>query len=366
MLFLSYAQNFEDIMLRRALKGVNQGFYIDVGANHPDIDSVTRAFYDLGWSGINIEPAKEFFPRLASARSRDFNLEIALGEQSGELMFYQVNGTGLSTTNTAIAESYKAEGWDFQSYSIKQRTLAEVCAEHAPSVIHFLKVDVGGEERDVLLGADFKRFRPWVILVAATRPRTQKENFDNWEAILLEANYEFAYFDGLNRFYIATEHFKELHHAFLLPPNFFDNFMRAADTEFVQKIAETRQWAQAEIQTLRIQLANEHAAELKQMGEEQENFKSQVHAKQISDTEEIEKLSQWIRSLQNSASWRITAPIRFAKRIIFWLLRKVLKKERVYFGEAKIEPSILSAGSYLIYKRLKDSIKAFEGEKKCE
>src|SRR5215470_12416094 len=55
MSFISYAQNYEDVMLWRALKHIDQGFYIDVGANDPDIDSVTKAFYERGWRGINVE-----------------------------------------------------------------------------------------------------------------------------------------------------------------------------------------------------------------------------------------------------------------------------------------------------------------------
>ena len=55
MPFLSYAQNMEDVMLHRALREVKQGFYVDVGANSPDLQSVTKAFYQAGWRGINIE-----------------------------------------------------------------------------------------------------------------------------------------------------------------------------------------------------------------------------------------------------------------------------------------------------------------------
>jgi hypothetical protein len=54
--FVSYAQNFEDVMLWRALRSLESGFYIDVGANDPTIDSVTKAFYASRWHGINIEP----------------------------------------------------------------------------------------------------------------------------------------------------------------------------------------------------------------------------------------------------------------------------------------------------------------------
>jgi hypothetical protein len=63
MTFISYAQNQGDVMLYRALGDVKQGFYIDVGAQDPVIDSVTKAFYDGGWHGIDIEPSTEYFQK---------------------------------------------------------------------------------------------------------------------------------------------------------------------------------------------------------------------------------------------------------------------------------------------------------------
>lgn len=57
---ISYAQNFEDVMLMRALASIEKGFYIDVGAAWPDQDSVTKAFYEKGWLGVNIEPNPVF------------------------------------------------------------------------------------------------------------------------------------------------------------------------------------------------------------------------------------------------------------------------------------------------------------------
>ena len=43
--FVSYAQNFEDVMLWRALKHVENGYYVDIGAQDPVFDSVSLAFY---------------------------------------------------------------------------------------------------------------------------------------------------------------------------------------------------------------------------------------------------------------------------------------------------------------------------------
>ena len=60
MTFVSYAQNFEDVLLWRALGHIKNGVYIDVGANSHVEQSVTKVFYDAGWSGINIEPLPSF------------------------------------------------------------------------------------------------------------------------------------------------------------------------------------------------------------------------------------------------------------------------------------------------------------------
>ena len=64
MSFISYAQNFEDIMLWRALGHVSGGFWIDVGAADPDTHSVTRVFSERGWCGVNIEPIRRNGDRL--------------------------------------------------------------------------------------------------------------------------------------------------------------------------------------------------------------------------------------------------------------------------------------------------------------
>lgn len=71
MTFISYAQNFEDVRLWRALKQFEHGFYIDVGANDPSHDSVTKTFYDHGWEGINVEPMQNYYDSLCQQRPRD-------------------------------------------------------------------------------------------------------------------------------------------------------------------------------------------------------------------------------------------------------------------------------------------------------
>ena len=236
MTFVSYAQNFEDVLLWRALRGVENGFYIDVGAGHPDIDSVSRAFYDRGWHGINIEPTVEFSRRLAAARPRDINLQLVLGEHPGRATLFVVDGTGLSTMVPAGVDAIREAGKESHRVEVAMDTLANLCREHAPESIHFLKVDVEGAERAVLAGADFMSFRPWIVVVEATAPMSSVMTHDTWEFMLLEAGYRFVWFDGLNRFYLSSERHDALAHAFQAPVNVFDDFIRASDTEWARRI----------------------------------------------------------------------------------------------------------------------------------
>jgi FkbM family methyltransferase len=255
MSFISYAQNFEDVMLWRALKHIDLGFYIDVGANDPDQDSVTKAFYERGWRGINVEPVPQWFERLERARPRDVNLQLALGAEPGEITLYEIPDTGLSTAEKEFAERHEAEGgYQRRELRVKMDTLSRVCEKFHLAPIHFLKIDVEGAEKAVLQGADFGKIRPWIILLEATLPNSQEESYSDWEPLLLNAGYEYAYFDGLNRYYIAGEH-KNLKAAFKEPPNVFDEFVRSQ-----QLASDLRaQEAEAKIQEVQ-QLANQAEA----------------------------------------------------------------------------------------------------------
>ncbi|WP_265555277.1 FkbM family methyltransferase [Serratia grimesii] len=223
MSFISYAQNLEDVVLWKALKNVENGFYIDVGANDPIIDSVTRSFYNLGWRGINIEPVRGHFNELVADRPQDINLNCALNESAGELEIWECDIRGWATLDKEVAQAHEADGHGGEWHNVTVRTLADVCEEFQPENIHFLKVDVEGVELSVLKGNDWDKYRPWVVVVESTFPNTQIETHSEIEAFLVDKNYLFAYADGLNRFYVSAEH-KECLSSLKYPPNVFDDY----------------------------------------------------------------------------------------------------------------------------------------------
>lgn len=324
MTFISYSQNFEDVMLWRALKHVPQGFWIDVGAAHPDEYSVTRAFSDHGWCGINIEANPPYVARIAGARPRDVTLAVAAGAGSGSVHFFEVVGTGMSTMELDIAEQHRSAGYEVREHQVPLRTLASICAEHAPADIHFLKIDVEGAERDVLAGADFANHRPWIVLVEATQPNSQVQTHATWEPLLLAASYRFVWFDGLNRFYVAAEHWDELAPAFTAPPNVFDGFIRAADTEHLNRIlgAETRA-GQAEARAAQ---AGAQAAQANARAAQAEDSAAREAAQAAAATAHADEMEARLAQLLSSTSWRVTGPIRAVGELKHWRVGLALRE----------------------------------------
>jgi FkbM family methyltransferase len=208
----SYSQNFEDILLFRCFKDIKKGFYIDVGSMDPVNDSVTKLFYDIGWSGVNIEASKKYFDLIYTARKRDLCIH-ALVSDSNKIKnknFYDLEN-GLSSAIKPKSNSYNLK-------KIQSITLDEIFNK-AKSDIHFLKIDVEGFELQVLQGWNLSLKRPWLIVI--------ENNYktDNEVEFLLEhKNYRKAYFDGLNTFYIHNLRYKDLVKNFHYPVGVQDNF----------------------------------------------------------------------------------------------------------------------------------------------
>jgi len=226
MPMVSYAQNREDVLLARCFPGT-EGFYVDIGAADPVGHSVTKWFSERGWRGINVEPSRSFFAKIEADRPRDINLNVGVSDAPGELAFYEIeNLVGCSTLVPEVAEEYRRSGLTVNEWKVHTQTLAQIFAEHVlpDQPVDFLKIDVEGLEPAVLAGMDFRRWRPKVLVVEATKPGSSEPTHDQWEHFVLPFDYRFAYFDGLNRFYVRAEDEALLVH-FARPVCTFDDYV---------------------------------------------------------------------------------------------------------------------------------------------
>lgn len=258
-MMIAYGPNLEDVMLRRALRRVPRGVYVDLGVGAEHNGSATRHFREQGWQGFHVGANPVH--------------------------------TGGSRTRPS-ASSVTAP--DRAPVSILR--LASLWKSHLPegAPVHLLVVDMQGREAEVLRGVDWHPHRPWLVMVRAWDPVQRTSSHVQWEPLLLEAAYRFAYTDGVNRFYVASEHEAELLPAFSHPPNVFDHF---------------EPWSTAEARRL------QHQAE-------QRAHEVQSH---------LEVLALHREAMLQSTSWRMTRPIR-------WL------KDRVWGPAAPPPPAVPLAG----------------------
>lgn len=239
---ISYAQNAEDIVLARAFGDRSEGFYVDVGAAHPTNDSVTRYFYERGWSGVNVEPQPDYFARLERERDRDVNLNLGVGAAAGRLPFYYVpDAPGISTFSEERRAEVEGKGYLVERREFPITTLHDVFVEHVGDrTVDFLKIDVEGLEEGVLGGFDWTRWRPRVVVVES------EVEVEPWEQRMVGYGYRRTLWDGINVFLVREADEAALGPALSKPATVRDRFdpwlyveqLRQAEASIHARIAE--------------------------------------------------------------------------------------------------------------------------------
>jgi FkbM family methyltransferase len=221
----SYAQNGEDIILNRCFPVDYLGTYIDVGAYHPVHDSVTKLFYDRGWSGINVEANPTLMSAFQSDRPRDLNLNFLVSNQVNvqSSLFVPIGNKGLGSSLNIFSGAN-----EFEVYSVTSSTLTEIIYENNFFKIDFLKLDVEGGELGALMGFDFNICRPKIIVVEIYNNQKSNSNTNNLNKAMIFNDYTLVYFDGINNFYLDCS-YVELSKHFNQPPNVLDNYIRHSE-----------------------------------------------------------------------------------------------------------------------------------------
>jgi methyltransferase FkbM-like protein len=165
--------------------------------------------------------------------------------------------------------------------------------------VHFLLVDVEGAEREVLRSIDLRRWRPWVLVVEATAPNSTRSTHDEWEPDVLAAGYEFRLFDGLSRYYVSSERAAELGPALSYPACVLDGYQTAAHVQALEAAEEAL-----------VQATHWRTVALR-------GWADAVAARVESAPRDpdADRLRQEVAAMQQTLSWRVTRPLRGARRL---------------------------------------------------
>lgn len=212
MTISSYSQYGEDLILKGLMERdqidlSKKGFYLDVGAHHPTRFSNTKLFYDLGWSGINIEPNEGIKCLFDKTRPRDKTLEIGLGKKCGSQKFFLYNETALNSLNNRDSElldtPYSSTGSKLIEIARMEDIINEICAERLPEP-NFLDIDVEGLELEVLEGNNWYKFNFNFILIEQKIKSLELIKDSAVFNFLSDKGYKLLAHNGLTGFYRHT------------------------------------------------------------------------------------------------------------------------------------------------------------------
>lgn len=167
----SYSQSGEDMIVDFLMMwiGIDDIYYLDIGANHPVRLSNTYHFYKKGAKGILVEPDIDLCKKLKLKRPKDQVINLALGTNGeGIVDMYVMTSRTLNTLDKHQAEELHRSTNEKieQIRSVKLMGINEfIDAEFVEKKPNYVSLDIEGLDYDILESWDFDKLRPDVFCV---------------------------------------------------------------------------------------------------------------------------------------------------------------------------------------------------------
>lgn len=157
------SQQEEETLVREFFSGATNGFFVEVGANHPIQRSQSYHLEQTGWSGVLIEPQPDLAAFLVTERrAKVFAVACTSPTAAGSTLPFHVAGPLSSLNADRMAPGAKAD----YVIMVPTRTLDDVLEEaDAPRGFDLLSIDVEGHEIEVMRGFDFGHWKPRLIML---------------------------------------------------------------------------------------------------------------------------------------------------------------------------------------------------------
>lgn len=175
-----------------------QGFYVDVGANDPVLDSQSQHLEALGWTGLLIEPDPDYCNLLRKNRT-GVVVQMACSSPQNAGKQLTLNRAGPHST---LEDKPIALGAVVRStVAVQCETLDAILQNHnTPVGFDLLSIDIEGHELTALTGFNFGKWRPQLVLIEDHVTHLDKHR-------LMKRNaYQLLMRTGLNSWYVPVDY----------------------------------------------------------------------------------------------------------------------------------------------------------------
>ena len=169
----------EEWLVRDFFQDKRGGVFVDVGANHYRVHSMTYYLEtQLGWSGVAIEAQKSFAAEWAAHRPRTKFFAMFASDTAGADVKFYVPGTkhalnASGRPDVAVVPTTET--------TVPSTTITAALEEAGITAIDFLSMDIELYEPQALAGFDIDRFRPALACIEA-HPAVRQKIVDYFDA----------------------------------------------------------------------------------------------------------------------------------------------------------------------------------------
>jgi FkbM family methyltransferase len=171
-----------------------EGFFVDVGANDPFLDSQTYHLEGLGWNGLLIEPLPNYVEQLKEKRKGKV-IQYACSSPENHNKVHKMIVAGVHSTLNDDPIAIGAVSSD--SINVTCRTLDSILEENkVPIGFDFISIDIEGHEMEMFKGFSLSGWMPKLVLLEDHVINHQKHKY------MLSHGYQILLRTGLNSWYV--------------------------------------------------------------------------------------------------------------------------------------------------------------------
>ncbi len=186
----------EQSLVREFFGNKKNGFYVDIGANHPVIQSQTFHLDSIGWDGLLVEPLPYHHDLLKEKRSGKIIPFACSNPDNHNKTLALIDNDGLSTLELNWFESKNTRS-QTKTINVICKTLDSILEENRVNYgFEFISIDIEGHEMEMLRGFNIAKLRPQLILMEDHVFNHQKHNY------MLSSGYKLIMRTGLNSWYV--------------------------------------------------------------------------------------------------------------------------------------------------------------------